>query len=129
MQDRPTVDELLEAVRGFLETDIVPATDGRRQFLARVAANTLAIVQRELRAEEEHLTREWEGLQALLGPEETPAGREALRAAVRRRTEALCARIRAGEADHGPWAEAVFAHAHATVHDKLSVTNPGYLDG
>ncbi len=46
---------------------------------------------------------------------------------MRRRTEELCARIRAGEADEGPWAEVVLAHVRATVRDKLSVTNPGLL--
>jgi hypothetical protein len=127
MQDRPTAHELLTAVRRFLEEEVVPHTDGRRQFLARVAANTLAIVEREIALEEEHLQREWQGLQALLGPEETPPTRAALRAAVRHRTEELCARIRAGAADEGPWAEAVIAHVRATVRDKLSVTNPALL--
>src|SRR5947208_3263750 len=48
MQDRPDVRELLDAVRGFLEEDVVPALEGPRQFHARVAANVLAIVGREL---------------------------------------------------------------------------------
>jgi hypothetical protein len=44
----PTTQELLEAVREFLEQDVMPATDGRLRFHARVAANALAQVEREL---------------------------------------------------------------------------------
>jgi hypothetical protein len=44
----PTTAELLEAVREFLEQDVMPATDGRLRFHARVAANALAQVEREL---------------------------------------------------------------------------------
>ena len=55
MQDRPTVHELLDALGRFLDEEIVPATDGRRQFLARVAANVARMVDRELAAEETQL--------------------------------------------------------------------------
>ncbi|HJW68877.1 MAG TPA: DUF6285 domain-containing protein [Candidatus Binatia bacterium] len=48
MQDRPTVLELLAAVRGFLEDDLGPVLEGRRRFHALVAANVLRIVEREL---------------------------------------------------------------------------------
>lgn len=129
MQDRPTVHELLDAVRRFLEEEIVPATEGRRQFLARVAANSLAIVERELATEEEQTRREWDGLGRLLSPEPYPATREERYAAIHRRVEELCARIRAGEADGTVWGRDVLAHTRAVVRDKLSVTNPAYVDG
>jgi aminoglycoside phosphotransferase (APT) family kinase protein len=45
---RPTASELLDAVRGFLTDQVMPATDGQLAFHARVAANVLAIVAREL---------------------------------------------------------------------------------
>jgi aminoglycoside phosphotransferase (APT) family kinase protein len=45
---RPTVSELLDAVRGYLTGQVMPATDGQLAFHARVAANVLAIVAREL---------------------------------------------------------------------------------
>ena len=45
---RPTARELLEAVRGFLTEDVMPGTTGRLSYHARVAANMLAIVEREL---------------------------------------------------------------------------------
>ena len=36
--DRPTAAELVEAVREFLEGDVMDATNGRVRYLARVAA-------------------------------------------------------------------------------------------
>jgi aminoglycoside phosphotransferase (APT) family kinase protein len=47
---RPTAAELLDAVRGFLSDDVVPGTDGQLSFHARVAANVIGIVGRELGA-------------------------------------------------------------------------------
>src|SRR6185295_8845357 len=46
--DRPTAGELVEAVREFLERDVMAATEGRVQFHTRVAVNALGIVEREL---------------------------------------------------------------------------------
>jgi aminoglycoside phosphotransferase (APT) family kinase protein len=45
---RPTASELLEAVREFLTGQVMPATGGQLAFHARVAANVLGIVAREL---------------------------------------------------------------------------------
>ncbi len=45
---RPTASELLEAVREYLLGSVMPATSGQVAFHARVAANALAIVAREL---------------------------------------------------------------------------------
>jgi aminoglycoside phosphotransferase (APT) family kinase protein len=45
---RPTASELLEAVREYLLGSVMPATEGQLSFHARVAANVLAIVAREL---------------------------------------------------------------------------------
>jgi len=45
---RPTVSELLDAVRGFLTDRVMTETTGQLAFHARVAANVLAIVAREL---------------------------------------------------------------------------------
>ncbi|HVM53352.1 MAG TPA: phosphotransferase [Acidimicrobiales bacterium] len=45
---RPTARELLEALREFLTDDVMVHTEGRLQFHARVAANVVAIVEREL---------------------------------------------------------------------------------
>jgi aminoglycoside phosphotransferase (APT) family kinase protein len=45
---RPTASELLDSVRGYLTEQVMPATTGQLAFHARVAANVLAIVAREL---------------------------------------------------------------------------------
>lgn len=45
--DMPTADELLTSVRDFLRGDVMAATSGRTQFLARVAGNSLDILLRE----------------------------------------------------------------------------------
>lgn len=43
----PMPGELLQGVIGFLKADVAPAMDAHKQFLARVAANSLRIAQRE----------------------------------------------------------------------------------
>ena len=129
MQDRPTAIELLTAVREFLEQDVLPGLDGRKRFHGLVAANLLAIVASELEQEEGALVAEWQRLRDLLAVDETrPPGRlVGLRAAVRALTERLVERIRAGDADDGPFAEAVRAHVRMSVVEKLRVANPKYL--
>lgn len=127
MHDRPTVAELLQAVTLLLDNDLVPNLTGSRQFYARVAANVLRIVMRELQQEEGQLAAEWNGLDALLGPAERPVTRAALREAICGRTEELCERIRQGAADTGPYREQVIAHVRRTVRDKLLVSNPAWL--
>ena len=126
MNDRPSAAELLAAVERFLEESAVPGLEGPARFHARVAANVVRIVARELATEEEHLGREWEGLAALLPADPTPpgGGREALREALLARNEELVRRIRAGEADAGPWREALLAHLARVVADKLDVARP-----
>jgi len=124
MQDRPTALELLRAVERFLDEQVVPNSEGTRRFHARVAANVLRIVARELEQEEPHLSTEWAGLDELLGPAERPATLAALREALRRRNEELCGRIRSGEADSGPYRQRVLAHVRRTVRDKLMVSDP-----
>ena len=48
MREQPTAPELIEAVREFITRDLAPTLTGRLAFHARVAANALAIVAREL---------------------------------------------------------------------------------
>jgi hypothetical protein len=127
MQDRPTVVELLEAVRGFLEKDALDALDGTAKFHARVAANVLAIAARELELEPVQLAAEWQRLDVLLGSLPAPTELAALRQATRERTDTLCERIRRGDADGGPFRAAVLAHVRATVREKLTVANPRLL--
>jgi hypothetical protein len=132
MQDQPTALELIAAVREFLHGEIIPTLqDQRLRFRALVAANVLSVVERELPLEAAQLRDEWVRLAALDGgpadPAAAPADLAALRADVHARTAALCARIRAGAADAGPWRAAVLAHARRSVEEKLRVNNPKYL--
>ncbi|MBI5947719.1 MAG: hypothetical protein HY875_06250 [Chloroflexi bacterium] len=124
MQDHPTVDELLGAVVGFLRDDVMANTTGRINFHARVSANALDIIRRELQHEEEHLAAEWESLDALLGPDSRPGTVAEWREATRRRNADLAARIRDGLADEEPMRSRVMTHLGLVVNNKLKVDAP-----
>jgi hypothetical protein len=105
---RPTAAELIAAVAEFLETDVRESTSGQVNFHARVAANALRIVERELLAD----------------PDDGVA--DAL-AAVGCVDEAqLAAAIRAGEL-HGD-TEPVQSALRALVERRLAAAHPGYQD-
>lgn len=125
MNDRPSAVELLGAVKGFLEREVMGRLEGPQRYHARVAAHVLAVVAREIETEESQLDAEWERLGVLLAEQaDPPSSRAALRDGVRDRTQRLSARIRAGQADAGPWRSAVLEHLRATVADKLDVARP-----
>lgn len=126
MQDRPSAGELLDAVRGFLESEILPNTSGRRQFHTRVSINVLNILRREWDQEERMVLDEWRRLASLLDEEDEPSTSDDTREGVRRMNAEVSKRIRAGELDDR-WDEAVAAIAK-TVKDKLLVANPGYME-
>ena len=65
--DLPSNEELLTSVRDFLRDDVMKATQGRTNFLARVASNSLDIVLRELELGPWHAEHELEGLTRVLG--------------------------------------------------------------
>ena len=69
MQDRPTVEQLLEAVASFLRDHVVSATQEPIAFHARVAANALDIARRELTLAPAADVRERVALSALLQAE------------------------------------------------------------
>ena len=106
--DAPTAAQLVEAVREFLEGDVMGATEGRVQFHTRVAANVLGIVERELEQGDALTRRHCDGLAALGLSDE----------------EALAQAIRAGVLDDRMADVARFVRQ--TVEDKLRVANPRY---
>ena len=121
MQDRPDAAELIAAVRHFLEHEVLPIQQEQRgKFRTLIAANALAIVERELHAGSESTEQEREGLRALL--EARDGDVPALRLELARR-------IRRGEADEGPWRDAVVAATLASVQAKLAIANPRLLEG
>jgi aminoglycoside phosphotransferase (APT) family kinase protein len=68
--DMPRTDELVSSVRDYLRGDVMAATEGRTNFLARVASNSLDIVLRELSLGEAQRKLELQRLQALFGANE-----------------------------------------------------------
>lgn len=113
MNDRPTAAELVDAVRLFLETELLPAlSDQRLRFQALVAANVLAIAGREMASEAAMLAEEREALRPLVGDAPT----------VRAMNERLCARIRAGELRD----DEVLPVLRRLVARKLEVANPRF---
>ncbi len=125
MNDQPTSVDLLRTVERFLEEQVVGQLQGPARFHARVAANVVAIVAREIETDDAHGVAEWERLGQLLeDPSDPPAQGDARRADLRARNEALIERIRNGDADAGPFREAVLEHLRATVDEKMDVSRP-----
>ena len=106
---RPTAAELVEAVREYLEANVMERSEGGARFEARVARNALAVVEREL----------------LLGREIAAAHAYRLRDLGITDDAALAAAIRAGDFDDG-W-EPVASALAASARDQLLVANPSYL--
>jgi len=125
MQDRPRAGELAEAVREFIETEILPSIDDPRlRFRALVAANGLAILERELAIGAPLVRREVDALMRLLGRSDAAPGElDELRRRATELNRELVRLIRAGEAPDG-----TLAHLLATVADKLRVASPRYLE-
>jgi hypothetical protein len=120
MIDRPVGPELLAAVRKFLESELIPAQrDARLRFQTLVAANVLAIAEREWQHEEEQLALESQWLRRWIGATESG---ELLPA-----VQALCQRIRAGEFDEPERFAALAADVRRSVERKLEIANPRYL--
>lgn len=130
-QPRPTATELLDAVRTFLEDEVLPTLEGRLRFHARVAVNVLDTVGRELRDGPAAAATEATGLTHLraggtwvsdaaadpdadVDPDVVELGR------------ALAAAIRAGTvAIDDP---ALLDHLRRTARADLAIANPRWLD-
>ena len=114
MQDPPTVTELLEAAAAFLREVAVPQLTGHASFHARVAANALDIVKRELELRPAAERDEYTRLQALL---HTDGSLEELNALLSRR-------IAAGEIDLQT--PGIAEHLWATTLAKVAIDQPTY---
>jgi hypothetical protein len=114
MREQPSAAELIDAVAGFITRDLAPTLTGRLAFHARVAANVLAIVGRELAQGPAADRADAARLAELLGHAGDPAAL----------TEELCRRIEAGEiAADDP---ALIDHLWATTLATLAVDQPNY---
>jgi hypothetical protein len=129
MQYQPDAPALLEAVRELISGELLPVIEDRGlRFKALIAANVLAIVERELRGGEALLDAEIGRLRKLLEMEgEPPVSLAARQAHAHELNEALCRLIRAGGADEGEQAERVRDHVHRALVEQLEVNNPRFL--
>jgi Domain of unknown function (DUF6285) len=123
MQDRPTAVELLEALGEFMRDRAANARDRWERFQFQVAANSLAVLQRELEFEDGFMREEWVGLDRLLGGEQPPAGQAAFARKLEARNEELVRRIHAGDFD-GEAEMALLRHLCETVLNKVRVASP-----
>ena len=120
MPDRPDAAELAEAVRGFLEAEILPVLqDPRLRFRALVAANALGILGRDLLLGEALEREEGLLLFGLLGQHGESRALEA-----RTLNEELCRRIRRGDPPDG-----ALQALRRIAELKLSIASPKYLEG
>jgi aminoglycoside phosphotransferase (APT) family kinase protein len=109
LSDPPSPSQLIEAVREYLEGDVMAATEGRVQFHARVAARVLRMVERELTNGpwfQEQAESDWNNL--------------GMGDAV-----SLSRAIRSGEAE--PRIDAVRRVVWRDVMRKLAIANPDYV--
>ena len=114
-QDRPTAGELIEAIREFIDRDVMPELTGRKAFHVRVTLNVLATLQRELELAPDFDRAERDRLRQLLA-------RDGSLAELNR---ALAEEIRAGRLDDRY--KEVLDHLRQTVRDKLAIANPRHM--
>jgi len=112
--DMPRLDELLGSVRDFLHGDVMKATQGRTNFLARVAGNSLDIVLRDLAIGSTHRAEELARLQALLGRS----------GSLLELRSALAERLRTGSISLDD--QSLTDHLRQTVVNQASIDQPRY---
>ncbi|MFI4976989.1 MAG: DUF6285 domain-containing protein [Caulobacterales bacterium] len=114
MQDRPTPSEIIGAVALFLKTTVAAQTTGATSFQARVAANALEMMRRELDTAPAEDAAELARLKALLNADGTLFDLNV----------ELARRIEAGEMDLST--PGLKDHLWATTLAKLAVDQPTY---
>jgi hypothetical protein len=114
MMDQPSIRELVDAVRDFLENKALPELKGHTAFHARVAANALGIVSRQLDRAGAADDAEFARLRALLGRDGT----------LEELNRELCRAIRDGTLDIG--SAELRRHLDATTRDKIEIDQPNY---
>jgi len=115
MQTHPSLNELVEAVKHFIDETAAPGLTGHGKFHARVASNVLAIVLRELEQGEAALTAEAASLINLLGAEE-----DSVEALQRR----LCEKISSGVVTKDT--PGLLEHLKTTAIAQLKIDQPHY---
>jgi hypothetical protein len=114
MMDQPSLRELVDAVRNFIETRAMPELEGHTAFHARVAANALAIVVRQLDQGAASAAEELARLKTLLGRDGT----------LEELNRELCRRIRSGTFTLAT--PGLAPHLEQTTRDKVAIDQPTY---
>ncbi|MFP6766571.1 MAG: DUF6285 domain-containing protein [Planctomycetaceae bacterium] len=113
--DRPTAAELLSAVREHLTETLAPMLTAQPAFHLRVAANSLATVQRTMEEGDAMDQAERARIQKLVGRDGDLLDLN----------RTLAAQIRSGELNDRR--EVLLTHLRQTAIDKLSLANPRYM--
>ena len=114
MMDQPSMHELVEAVRAFIEQKAMPELKGHTAFHARVAGNALAIVARQLERGQPSDAEELAGLRTLLGRNGT----------LEELNRDLCRAIRTGELDI--LSPELQQHLERVARAKIEIDQPNY---
>jgi hypothetical protein len=114
MQDHPHPSEIIAAVARFLKAEVIPELTGRTAFNARVAANALEMMTRQLETQPSAEAAELEALKAILGADGDLATLNA----------ELARRLAVGELDLAT--PGVADHLWTTTLAKLYVDQPTY---
>ncbi len=120
MQNEPDSADLLAIVAEVLTDEVVAQLTGAAQHHARVAANIVAIVEREIRVADDNDVRELQRIGEVLG-DECPGDLHDARAS-------LDASLRAGLGDDPRTFESIWTSLLDTVRRDLTVCKPGYDD-
>lgn len=114
MMDQPSAIELVTAVREFIEKHAMPELTGRTAFHARVAANALAIVIRELEQAPAANADELARLEQMLGE----------RGTLNELNRELCRRLRGNEMSASD--PALATHLKLSTLAKVAIDQPTY---
>jgi hypothetical protein len=114
MMDQPSMLELVKAVRDFVEQRAMPELKGHTAFHARVAANALSIVARELEFGAASAEGERGRLAGLLGHD----------GALIDLNRELCEAIRDGKL--GLETPGLVEHLEITTREKVEIDQPNY---
>ncbi len=106
----PSTEQLVLSVKQFLETDVIPKLEHRTAFHARIAANVLAIIARDIAGAPDTVERDI--LSRLLGQETDEAA------------DKLCQKIRAGSIDETT--PAVIDSLMQIARARVAADNPRY---
>ena len=114
MNNPPSKEELIISIINFLENDIITELKGQKRFHAHVAKNSLNIVLRQLKLEEENNSKEKKRLIEILKIEGD----------LKDLNQILCEKINNEEIDINN--DELVDHLYKTTMEKLSIDQPNY---